>query len=38
VSGVVYTDTAYGNGWSSGSAIVRITPSGMIRTLWQSRR
>ena len=33
--GAIYTDTYYGNGWSSGSAIVVLTPHHRVRTLWR---
>jgi hypothetical protein len=34
-SGLIYTDTGYGNGWSSGSAIVAITAARRIQLLWK---
>lgn len=34
-NGVIYTDTGYGNGWSSGSAIVAITSAKHVHTLWR---
>jgi len=34
-NGVIYTDTGYGNGWSSGSAIVAVTPTKRVHTLWR---
>jgi sugar lactone lactonase YvrE len=37
-NGVIYTDTGYGNGWSSGSAIVAITPAKHVHTLWRKSR
>ena len=35
---VIYTDTGYGNGWSSGSAIVAITSAKHVHTLWRKSR
>jgi hypothetical protein len=32
--GAIYTDTDRGNGWSSGSAIVVLTPEHRVRILW----
>jgi len=32
--GAIYTDTYHGNGWSSGSAIVVLTPHHRVRALW----
>ena len=32
--GAIYTDTDYGNGWSSGNAIVLLTPHHRVRALW----
>jgi hypothetical protein len=34
-NGVIYTDTGFGNGWSSGSAIVAITSAQHVHTLWR---
>jgi hypothetical protein len=34
-SGLIYTDTGYGNGWSSGSGIVALTVNRHIQVLWK---
>ncbi|MCW2976061.1 MAG: repeat protein [Actinomycetia bacterium] len=34
-SGLIYTDTGYGNGWSSGSGIVVITAARRIQVRWK---
>jgi len=37
-SGLVYTDTDYGNGWANGSAIVKVDLAhNQVRTLWARR-
>jgi len=38
-SGLIYTDTGYGNGWSNGSAIVSLKATRhLVRTLWSHQR